>query len=61
MSQGLKAVAGVIDAKVHYDDKRADVKYRPAIVGPDKLVEAVNETGFEATLLDESDTQGGGS
>ena len=61
MSQGLEAVPGVIDAKVHYDDKRADVTYRPAIVAADQLVEAVNDTGFEATWLDGSDTRSDGS
>ena len=61
MSQGLKAVAGVVDAEVSYDDQRAEVQYRPDIVTPEKLVEAVEETGFGAALLDESDTQDGGS
>ncbi len=61
MSQALKAVAGVVDAVVSYDDQRADVQYRPDIVAPGKLVEAVEETGFGAALLDESDTQDGGS
>lgn len=61
MSQGLKAVAGVVDAVVSYDDQRADVQYRPDIVAPGKLVEAVEKTGFGAALLDESDTQDGGS
>lgn len=61
MSQGLKAVAGVVDAEVSYNDQRADVQYRPDIVTPGKLVEAVKETGFGAALLDESDMQDGGS
>ena len=54
MSQGLKAVAGVVDATVSYDDQRADVQYRPDIVAPGKLVEAVEATGYGAALLDES-------
>ena len=54
-------MAGVIEAEVFFDDKRADVKYRPDLVAPDKLVAAVIETGFEATLLDESDAQDDGS
>ena len=52
MSQGLKAVAGVVDAKVSFDEQRADVEYRPEIVAPAALVEAVRETGFGAALLD---------
>ena len=61
MSQGLKAVAGVVDAEVSYDDQRAEVQYRPGIVTPEELVEAVEATGFGAALLDESETQVGGS
>lgn len=61
MSQGLKAVVGVVDAEVSYDDQRAEVRYRPDIVTPGKLVEAVKDTGFGAALLDESDTHDGGS
>jgi len=61
VSQGLKAVAGVVDATVSYDAQRADVEYRPEIVSPQTLVEAVQETGFGATLLDESDAEGNGS
>ncbi len=61
MSQGLKAVAGVVDAKVSYDDQRAEVQYRPDIVAPGKLVEAVEEAGFGAALLDEFETQDDGS
>ncbi len=61
MSQGLKAVAGVVDAKVFYAERRADVEYRPDIVAPAALIEAVRETGFGATLLDEPDAEGDGS
>jgi copper chaperone CopZ len=61
VSQGLKAVAGVVDAEVFYDEQRADVEYRPDVVAPGALVEAVRETGFGATLLDESDAEGNGS
>ena len=59
MSQGLKAVAGVVDAQVFYDEQRADIEYRPDIVVPAALVEAVEKTGFGATLLDEPDAAGG--
>jgi len=55
VSQGLKAVAGVIDAEVSFDEQRADVEYRPDIVAPEALIAAVKEAGFDATLLDESD------
>lgn len=52
MSQGLKALDGVVDAEVFFDEQRADVKYDPAVVKPEKLVEAVIEIGFRATLLE---------
>jgi len=59
VSQGLKAVTGVVDAKVFYDAQRADVEYQPAIVTPEALVEAVEETGFGASVLDKSaDSEG---
>lgn len=50
MSQALKGVAGVVDAEVFYDEQRAEVVYRPDIVSPGELVEAVKATGFGATL-----------
>lgn len=53
MSQALKDVKGVAAAAVSFDDKRADVKYDADVVTPQKLVEAVNETGFQARLLDD--------
>ena len=61
MSRGLKAVTGVVDAEVSYDERRADVKYRPDVVAPEALIAAVEDAGFGASLLDESDTEGDGS
>lgn len=51
MSQALKGVEGVTEADVSFDDERADVEYDPEAVTPQKLVDAVNQTGFQATLL----------
>ena len=52
MRQALLDTDGVIEAKVSYDDKRADIEYRPDVVTPKQLVEAVDEIGFKAKLSD---------
>lgn len=59
MSQGLKGVEGVVDAEVLFDDKRAEVKYDPDAVTPQKLVEVVNATGFRATVLGDEQAKDG--
>ncbi len=46
------SVEGVIAAEVSYDDKRADVQYRPDLVEPDVLVNAINEIGFQASVIE---------
>lgn len=61
MSQGLKAVTGVVDAEVSYDEQRADVEYRPGTVSPEELIAAVKDTGFGASLLEEPNAKGDGS
>ena len=43
-------VAGVVDAKVSYDDKRADVRYQPDMVEPATLVAAIDDAGFSASV-----------
>ena len=52
MRRALMSVDGVVAAEVSYDDKRADVQYRPNLVAPDVLVKAVNDIGFEASVMD---------
>ncbi len=51
MRQALTAVDGVVDADVSYDDKRADVRYQPAVVQPAALVAAVDGSGFTAEVM----------
>jgi copper chaperone CopZ len=46
----LLATAGVAEAQVDYPAGRATVKYDPAKTDPDKLVEAVNSTGYKGSL-----------
>ncbi len=52
-------VDGVVAAEVSYDDKRADVQYRPDVVAPDALVKAINDIGFEASVMEGQDTASG--
>ena len=47
----LREVDGVVAADVSYDDKRADVWYRPGLVTPESLVAAVDRIGFEASVM----------
>ncbi len=49
------SVEGVIAAEVSYDDKRADVQYRPDLVEPDVLVNAINDIGFKASVMEGQD------
>ncbi len=56
MSQELKGIDGVVDAEVSYDDQRAAVRYDPETVTPQELIDAVNETGFKATLSDDAES-----
>lgn len=61
MRQTLKAVHGVTDAEVSYDTERAKVHYDPNTVTPEQLVQAVNNTGFRASLTGKVDAEGVGS
>ena len=55
MRRALMSVEGVIAAEVSYDDKRADVQYRPDLVEPDVLVNAINDIGFKASVMEGQD------
>ncbi len=46
------SVDGVVEAKVSYDDKRADVRYRPDMVEPAALVAAIDGAGFSASVIE---------
>ena len=61
MRQTLKAVHGVTAAEVSYDTERAKVHYDPNTVTPEQLVQAVNNTGFRASLTGKVDAEGVGS
>ena len=54
MRQALLGVEGVVSAEVSFDDARADVRYLPNLVKPAALVEAVEEAGFGAEVIENS-------
>lgn len=52
----LKKLDGVATADARYDDAtgegRCTVEYDPARVGPDRMMAAIRELGYEPTLLE---------
>jgi Cu+-exporting ATPase len=50
VQRALSAEPGVIDASVNLLTNSAAVRYDPAAVGPERLVEAVRATGYDAAL-----------
>ena len=52
MRRALLQVDGVVAATASYDDKRADIAYRPDVVAPEALVKAIDEIGFEASVME---------
>ena len=44
--KALARQPGVLEAKVELATKRAEVRYDPARISPEKLAEAVTEAGF---------------
>ena len=61
MRQALLGVAGVVDAEVWYDDKRADVEYDPELVEVTALVLAVDGAGFAGSVMEEEASDGRGT
>jgi copper chaperone CopZ len=56
--QALLEVAGVVDADVSYEDKRADVRFEPNVVQPAALVAAIAGVGFSASVMESGGTGG---
>ena len=48
----LRELDGVVAADVSFDDRRADVQYRPSLVTPESLVAAIDRIGFQASVLE---------
>ncbi len=43
---------GVVEAKVSYDDKRADVRYQPDMVELAAMLAAIDDAGFSASVIE---------
>ena len=54
VQEALAGKAGVTEASVNLLMKRAAVTFDPSVVSPEALVEAVRESGYEASLPDSS-------
>ena len=48
--KALTRVPGVVEARVDYDAKRAEVKYDPDKVKPEALAKAVSDAGYPARV-----------
>ena len=57
MRQALLGVDGVVDAKVWYDDKRAEVNYVPTVVDTVAMVLAIEAAGFAASVINAHDAE----
>lgn len=49
--KALTRLPGVIEARVDYEHKSAQVRYDPARVAPAQLVQATADAGYPATLI----------
>ncbi len=54
VQEALAGKAGVTEASVNLLMKRAAVTFDPSVISPEALVEAVRESGYEASLPDSS-------
>ena len=54
--QALLDVTGVVNADVSYSDKRANIQYEPGVVKPERLIAAIDDVGFAASLMENCDT-----
>ena len=57
VQRSLQQQAGVADASVNLMMKSATVTYDPAAITPDRLVEAIRETGYGAELASRDQTE----
>src|SRR5260370_22935500 len=46
----LKRTPGVISAEVSYERREVDVEYDPSRTSPDKIVEAISNMGYKASV-----------
>lgn len=50
IEKALKAVPGVVEAKVFFNTGRIEVQHNPEQAKPDVLVKAVKSAGYEARV-----------
>ncbi len=50
IEKALKAVPGVVDAKVFFNTGRIEIQHEPEQVQADSLVKAVKSAGYEARV-----------
>ena len=55
MRRALLNLEGVLDADVSYKNKRADVRYRSDLVQPRAMTVAIEDAGFEASVMENED------
>ena len=53
MRRALFNLEGVVGADVSYKDKRADVRYRSDLVQPRAMTIAIEDGGFEASVMED--------
>lgn len=49
----LKRLDGVRQARVSFDDKRAQVVYDAQVVTPDRMIQAIEDLGYKARIAKE--------
>ena len=49
----LKRTPGVISAEVSFDRREANVEYDPSRTSPEKIVEAITNLGYKATVKEQ--------
>jgi mercuric ion transport protein len=52
----LAHTKGIHKAKVLFDEGKGVVKYDPEVIQPEQIVELVDETGFTATLVNQTES-----
>ncbi len=53
VERALNKQAGVLEASVNLATERAQVRYLPAMLTPESLIQTIRDAGYDAALLDE--------
>jgi len=52
----LKRTPGVISAEVSYERSEANVEYDPSATSPEKIIKAITNMGYKATVKEHKET-----